>query len=282
MVEDVDDTAAVEKWKIRYKDRNRQSHQIDSSEFLQAYLTNLTKTFDPHSAYLGPKDWEDMYNQTLHLSLEGIGASLRSEDGYAVVSEIVPGMAADKDGRLQPEDKSSGSRRTARQLIWSRRSSMTSFAIFGGRGTKVRLIVQPDGTKEKRVYELTRQKIELREQHAKSKVIETKAEAGRDLKIGIISLPAFYGDTGAILRGDQDAVSATGDCRKILTEYRGSGVEAVVMDLRGNGGGLLDEAKTLSGLFIDTGPVVQVKEVFGVRHHNDDDEGTAWDGPLVV
>jgi carboxyl-terminal processing protease len=283
VVEDVDDTAAVEKWKIRYKDRNRQSHQIDSSELLQAYLTNLTKTFDPHSAYLGPKDWEDMYNQTLHLSLEGIGAQLRSEDGYAVVSEIVPGMAADKDGRLQPEDKIIGVEKDGEtvDLVEKKLNDVVRY-IRGPRGTKVRLIVQPDGTKEKRVYELTRQKIELREQHAKSKVIETKAEAGRDLKIGIISLPAFYGDTGAILRGDQDAVSATSDCRKILTEYRANGVEAVVMDLRGNGGGLLDEAKTLSGLFIDTGPVVQVKEVFGVRHHNDDDEGTAWDGPLVV
>jgi carboxyl-terminal processing protease len=283
VVEDVDDAAAVEKWKIRYKDRNRQSHQIDSSELLQAYLTNLTKTFDPHSAYLGPKDWEDMYNQTLHLSLEGIGAQLRSEDGYAVVSEIVPGMAADKDGRLQPEDKIIGVEKDGEtvDLVEKKLNDVVRY-IRGPRGTKVRLIVQPDGTKEKRVYELTRQKIELREQHAKSKVIETKAEAGRDLKIGIISLPAFYGDTGAILRGDQDAVSATSDCRKILTEYRANGVEAVVMDLRGNGGGLLDEAKTLSGLFIDTGPVVQVKEVFGVRHHNDDDEGTAWDGPLVV
>ncbi len=86
----------------------------------------------------------------------------------------------------------------------------------------------------------------------------------------------------AILRGDRDAVSATTDCRKILTEFKANGVDAVVVDLRGNGGGLLEEAKTLSGLFIDTGPVVQVKEVFGVKHLDDDDEGTAWDGPLVV
>ncbi len=283
VVEDVDDKVAVEKWKVRYKDRNRQTHQIDSSELLQIYLTNLTKTFDPHSAYLGPKDWEDMYNQTLHLSLEGIGAQLRSEDGYPIVSEIVPGMAADKDGRLQPEDKIIGVEKDGEtiDLVEKKLNDVVRY-IRGPRGTKVRLIVQPDGTKEKRVYELTRQKIELKEQHAKSKIIETKAEGGRDLKIGVISLPAFYGDTGAILRGDQDAVSATSDCRKILTEYRGNGVDAVVVDLRGNGGGLLDEAKTLSGLFIDTGPIVQVKEVFGVRHHDDDDEGTAWDGPLVV
>jgi len=283
VVEDVDDAEAVRKWKVRYKDRNRQVHQIDASELLQAYLTNLTKTFDPHSAYLGPKDWEDMFNQTLHLSLEGIGAQLRSEDGYAVITEIVPGMAADKDGRLQPEDKIIGVEKDGEtiDLVEKKLNDVVRY-IRGPRGTKVRLIVQPDGTKEKRVYELTREKIELKEQHAKSKVIETKAEGGRDLKIGVISLPAFYGDTGALLRGDQDAVSATVDCRKILTDYKASGIDAVVVDLRGNGGGLLDEAKTLSGLFIDTGPIVQVKEVFGIKHHDDDEEGTAWDGPLVV
>ena len=199
------------------------------------------------------------------------------------MTEIVPGMAADKDGRLQPEDKIIGVEKDGEtiDLVEKKLNDVVRY-IRGPRGTKVRLIVQPDGTKEKRVYELTREKIELKEQHAKSKVIETKAEGGKDLKIGVISLPAFYGDTGAILRGDQDAVSATTDCRKILTEYRGNGIDAVVVDLRENGGGLLDEAKTLSGLFIDTGPVVQVKEVFGVRHHDDDEEGTAWDGPLVV
>jgi carboxyl-terminal processing protease len=283
VVEDVSDDEAVKKWTIRYRDRNRQVRQIDSGELLQAYLTNLTKAFDPHSAYLGPKDWEDMYNQTLHLSLEGIGAQLRSEDGYAIVSEIVPGMAADKDGRLQPEDKIIGIEKDGEtiDLVEKKLNDVVRY-IRGPRGTKVRLIVQPDGTKEKRVYELTRQKIELKEQHAKSKVIETKVDGGKNLKIGIISLPAFYGDTNAILRGEQDAVSATTDCQKILTDYRANGVDAVIVDLRQNGGGLLDEAKTLSGLFIDTGPVVQVKESVGIRHHNDEEEGTAWDGPLVV
>jgi carboxyl-terminal processing protease len=283
VVEDVNEAEAVKKWTVRYRDRNRQVHQIDSGELLQAYLTNLTKAFDPHSAYLGPKDWEDMYNQTLHLSLEGIGAQLRSEDGYAVVTEIVPGMAADKDGRLQPEDKIIGVIKDGEtiDLVEKKLNDVVRY-IRGPRGTKVTLIVLPDGTKDKRVYELTREKIELKEQHAKSKVIETKAAGGRDLKIGVISLPAFYGDTGAIMRGDQDAVSATTDCHKILTEYKTNGIDAVVVDLRGNGGGLLDEAKTLSGLFIDTGPIVQVKEVFGVKHHDDDVEGTSWDGPLVV
>jgi carboxyl-terminal processing protease len=284
VIEDLKDEEAVGKWKIRYRDRNRILHQTDTSELLQLYLTSLTQTFDPHSAYLGPKDFEDMLNQQLHLTLEGIGASLRSEDGYAVVTEIVPGAAADRDGRLQPEDKIIGIEKEDGEVIDLIEKKLNDVVryIRGQRGTKVRLIVQPEGTKEKRTYELTREKIELKEQHAKGKVIETKTGDGKTLKIGVISLPAFYGDTGAILRGDRDAVSATLDVQKILTEFKGKGVGAVVVDLRGNGGGLLQEATTLSGLFIDTGPVVQVKELYGVKHLDDEEEGTAWDGPLVV
>jgi carboxyl-terminal processing protease len=283
VVEDVNDAEAVRKWTVRYRDRHRQAHQLDASELLQVYLTNLTKTFDPHSAYLCAKDWEDMLNQQLHLSLEGIGASLRSEDGYAVVTEIVPGQAADRDGRLQPEDKIIGIENNGEviDLVEKKLNDVVRY-IRGPKGTKVRLVVQPEGNKEKRVYELTREKINLQEQHAKSKIIEAKAPTGKVLKLGIISLPAFYGDTAALLRGDVDAVSATIDCRRFLGEFRAKNIDAVVVDLRGNGGGLLDEAKTLSGLFIDTGPVVQVREAFGIRHLDDDEDGTAWDGPLVV
>jgi carboxyl-terminal processing protease len=278
-----DEAEAVHKLTVRYRDRNRMFHQFDSSELLEVYLTSLTKTFDPHSSYMSAKNLEDMLNQQLHLQLEGIGASLSSEDGYAVVKEVVPGMAADKDGRLQPEDKIVGIQKENGEeidLVEKKLSDVVRF-IRGPQGTKVRLIVQPAGTKERKIYELTRQKIELKEQHAKAKVLETKIN-GKPLKLGIINLPAFYGDTMALLRGDPNAVSATADCRKILTQFRADGVDAVVMDLRDNGGGLLEEAKTLSGLFIDTGPVVQVKEIFGVKPLADDDEGTAWDGPLVV
>jgi carboxyl-terminal processing protease len=284
VVEDLDEAEAIRKWTVRYRDRNRMAHQVDADELLEHYLTALTETFDPHSSYLGYKNLEDMLNQQLHLQLEGIGASLRSEDGYAVVQEIVPGMAADKDGRLQPEDKIIGIQRedgTEIDLVEKKLNDVVRF-IRGKSGTKVRLIVQPEGTTDKRVYELTRQRIELKEQHAKGKIIQAKAADGREVKVGVINLPAFYGDTVAILRGDPNAVSATSDCRKILDDFKKNGVQAVVMDLRDNGGGLLEEAKTVSGLFIDTGPVVQVKEVLGVRHLDDDDEGTAWDGPLVV
>ncbi len=283
-VDKVDDKEAVDKLKIRYRDRNRLFHQFDMSELLEIYLSSLTRTFDPHSSYLSGKTWEDTIGQTLHLSLEGIGASLQSENGYAVVKEIVPGMAADKDGRLQPEDKIVGIQKDNGEeidLVEKKLSDVVRF-IRGPRGTKVRLIVQPAGSKDRKIYELTRQKIELVDQHAKGQIIETKADNGKALKIGVIALPAFYGDTAAVLNQDPDAVSATEDCRKLIEGFKQKGVDAVMLDLRGNGGGLLEEARTLSGLFINRGPIVQVKDATGVKHIDDNDNGAAWTGPLVV
>lgn len=287
-VDGVSDAEAIHKLTVQYRDRNRLFHQFDSSELLEIDLSALTKIFDPHSAYMSAKNWEDMLNQQLHLSLEGIGASLQSEDGYALVVEIVPGAAADKDGRLQPGDKILGIKKDNGKggedevdFVEKKLSDVVRH-IRGDRGTKVKLIVQPEGTKEKKIYELTREKIELKEQHAKGKVLQTKDSAGKDLKIGVIGLPAFYGDTMAMLKGDRNAVSATADCRRLLDQFQEEKVDCVIVDLRGNGGGLLEEARTLSGLFIDTGPVVQVKHAGGVQSLADDDEGTAWEGPLVV
>jgi carboxyl-terminal processing protease len=280
----VEGDEAVKRLTIRYRDRNRAVHQFDMSDLLEIYLTALTKTFDPHSSYMNAKSYEDMMGQTYHLALEGIGASLQSEDGYAVIKEIVPGMAADKDGRLQPEDRIVGIQKedgTEIDLVEKKLSDVVRH-IRGPRGTKVRLIVQPADTKERKIYELTRQKVELKEQHAKGQIIEAKDDKGKVEKIGVINLPLFYGDPRAVLRGDADAVSSTLDCRKLIKGFKEAGVDAVMMDLRGNGGGLLNEAVTLSGLFINEGPVVQAKGIDGVRQYEDDDPGTAWDGPLVV
>jgi carboxyl-terminal processing protease len=287
VVDKVEGDEAVKKLTVRYRDRNRIVHQFDMSDLLEVYLSALTRTFDPHSSYMNAKTLEDTIQQTLHLQLEGIGASLSSEDGYAIVKEIVPGAAADKDGRLQPEDKIIGIQQEKDgkveevDLVEKKLSDVVRY-IRGKRGTKVRLVVQPAGTKDKKVIELTREKIELKEQHAKGQVIETKGDKGKPVKLGVISLPAFYGDTQAMLNHDPEAVSATEDCRKLVKEFRQKGVDAVMVDLRGNGGGLLNEAISLSGLVIVEGPVVQVKDASGVRHLDDDEEGTAWDGPLVV
>ncbi|MBX6312494.1 MAG: carboxy terminal-processing peptidase [Isosphaeraceae bacterium] len=280
----IDDDKALKQLTVRYKDLNRYFRQFDTTDLLERYLTSLAMAIDPHSSYMGPKTLEDMLNQQLHLSLEGIGASLTIEDGYPVVKEIVPAGAADKDGRLQIEDKIVGIEDEHGEKVDFAEKKLSDVVrmIRGKAGTKVRLIVQPEGSKELKVYELTREKIKLTEQRAKGQVLEAKAEDGKPFKVGVIHLSSFYGDMQGIMRGDPDAASATRDCRRLLEDFKKQGVNIVVMDLRSNGGGLLQEAITLSGLFIDQGPVVQVREAHRIKQLDDDDEGTAWDGPLAV
>jgi carboxyl-terminal processing protease len=274
----------VERLQIVYKDLNRMYHQWDTEELLEKYLSALTETIDPHSEYMGPKQLEDFLNQALHLTLDGIGATLSTENGMPIVRDIVPGGAADKDGHLGIDDKIVGIETETGEEVsfFEKKLNDVVRMIRGPRGTKVRLIVQPDGTKDRKVYELTRQKIELVEQRAKGKVIDIKAPDGRPLRVGVIDLPSFYGNMDDIRRGNPNAVSATADCRRLIEDFKKQEVDCVLLDLRNNGGGLLEEAITLSGLFIVQGPVVQVRESRGVSHRNDDDEGVAWDGPLVV
>jgi len=282
-VDNEDEAEAVKKLTIRYRDRNRMVHQFNTSDLLEFYLSSLSRTFDPHTTYLNKESLEDLIQQSLQLSLTGIGASLASEDGFAVVKELIPGGPADKDGRLQPEDKILGIQKDdgAEVDFVEQRLRDVVRQIRGEANTHARLIIQPHDSKEKKIYDLIRQKVELAESHAKGQVIETKAD-GKALKVGVISLPAFYGDAQAVRNGEADAVSCTNDCRKLIEGFKAKNVDAVMMDLRGNGGGLLNEAISLSGLFIDKGPVVQVRENSGVKHLDDEDEGTAWDGPLVL
>jgi carboxyl-terminal processing protease len=273
----------IKKLAIKYRDRNRMVHQFNSADLLEFYLSALSRTFDPHTTYMSKDSLEDLIQQSLQLSLTGIGASLQSEDGFAVVKELIPGGPADKDGRIQPEDKILGIQKEDGSEIDFVEQRLRDVVrhIRGDAGTHVKLIIQPSETKEKKIYELVRQKVELSEAHAKGQVIEVKAD-GKTIKVGVINLPAFYGDTEAVRKGDVDAVSCTNDCKKLIDGFKAKGVDAVMMDLRGNGGGLLNEAISLSGLFIDKGPVVQVKDVSGVQHLDDDEEGTAWDGPFVL
>ena len=274
---------AIKKIDMRYRDRNRMVQSFNSADLLEFYLSSLSRTFDPHTTYMNKESLEDLIQQTLQLSLIGIGASLQSEGGYAVVKELIPGGPADKDGRIQPEDKILGIQKddgTEVDFVEKRLRDVVR-QIRGEANTHVRLIIQPHDSKDRKVYDIVRQKVEMTESHAKGQVIETKAD-GKTIKVGLIALPAFYGDSRGVADGDADAVSCTADCQKLIEGFKAQKVDAVMMDLRGNGGGLLNEAISLSGLFIDKGPVVQVREADSVKHLDDDDEGTAWDGPLVV
>jgi carboxyl-terminal processing protease len=285
MLNDTEYDEAVKRLKIRYKDNlYRYFRQFEMLELMEFYLSALSQSIDPHSEYMGWKNLEDMMNQQLQLSLEGIGASLTMEDGLPVIKEIIPGGAAAKDGRLKAEDKILAVEKEDGEIedFYEKKISDVVRVIRGKRGTTVKLIVQPAGTKERKTYDIVREKIELADQHAKGEVIEATAPDGTPLKIGVINLPSFYGDTAAVRRGDANAVSATGDCKKLLAEFEEQGVDCVMIDLRGNGGGLLLEAISLSGLFIDTGPVVRVRDADGILPYNDEDAGTAYDGPLAV
>ncbi|WP_437203246.1 carboxy terminal-processing peptidase [Planctomicrobium sp. SH664] len=274
---------AKERLHKRYRNNKRIVDQYNTGEELEVYLTALSKCFDPHSSYMSPHSWQDFEIQ-MKLSLDGIGAALRGEDGYTVVAQIVPGGAAAVDGRLKVGDKITGVGQKDGEIVevFEMKLSEVVRMIRGERGTIVRLEVQPDKGGEKKIIALTRQKIELKESEVKGEIIDGTSRLGRPGKIGVISLPAFYRDfEGA--QGGGDFKSAAADLARVLDQFNKDGVDAVVVDLRNNGGGALQEAIEVSGLFIDRGPVVQVKEPTGYIHGLDDkDNGVKCDKPLIV
>ncbi len=275
----------------RYRNFRRLVDQRDDLDKLELYLTALTTCFDPHSSYMSPQSWED-FEIDLKLSLDGIGASLQSDDGQTIVHQIVPGGAADKDGRLKAGDIITGvaqiDPKTGQQTemvdIANMKLTHVVRMIRGERGTKVVLRVQPKGTNETRLYELTRQKIELTAQEVKGTVIDASERIGRPGKIGVIRLPSFYRDFAGAQGGLEGFKSAAADMIPHLNRFRAEGVDAVIVDLRGNTGGALSEALEVTGHFIDQGPVVQVREseVAGVRVLEDERPGTLWNGPLLL
>jgi len=267
---------------IRYRDRYRFWQQMDYYELMELYLTALTSTIDPHTSYLSPNSLEDLFNQGLHLNLEGIGARLRTEDGATIVVDIVPGGSAAVDGRLQPNDKIIAVAQGDNQFVDIRDMKLSEAVrlIRGKAGTKVQLKVIPAGKLEPTVYELVRQKVEFKESEAKGEILtQGKKADGTPYRIGVISLPSFYGGQAAMR---EKGKSATEDIRRILEDFKERGVDGVILDLRDNGGGLLTEAAALTGLFIDRGPIVQVKGNGRIRAINDPEAGVVYDGPLMV
>lgn len=262
----------------RYQGFLKRWKQLDHFDLLEMYLSDLTTSVDPHSTYLSPTTL-DSFEIAMRLNLEGIGAVLRSENGQTIVSEVVPGGAAGKDGRLKPKDKIVAVAQGDEKFvdIVDMRLPDAVKLIRGKKGTKVQLKVVPAGKIEPVVYELTRQKIELKSQEARSEVIEQgNKPSGGVYRIGVIDLPSFYADPS-------EHKSATEDVRKILKEFEDKRVDGVVLDLRLNGGGLLTEALALTGLFIDQGPIVQVKGARGqVQRKDDPEKGIVYGGPLIV
>lgn len=267
----------------RYQGFAKRMKQTGSDELLEMFLTAQTTAYDPHSTYMSPSSLENFEIQ-MRLELDGIGALLQFEDGYTVIAKIIPGGAADKDGRLKPKDRLVQVSNAAGEMIETLDMKLNDVVqhIRGKAGTVVRLTVQPAGSVEKKEYQITRAKIELSDSEARGEIVERGAE-GRTYKVGIIDLPSFYMDMEGARLNKPDYKSTTRDVAKLLEDFKSKGVDAVVLDLRRNGGGSLTEAISLTGLFIDEGPVVQVKDKDGrTQTYNDPERGVTWDGPLVV
>ncbi|MGA0588783.1 carboxy terminal-processing peptidase [Dyella sp. KRB-257] len=270
----------------RYSTLLDRIRQLDGEDAFQSFMTAYAETTDPHTDYLGPRQAQN-FDISMRLSLEGIGAVLQARDEYTQIREIVPGGPAAKSGKLEVGDRivAIGQDNGPMVDVIGWRLDDVVNKIRGKKDTTVRIEVLPadagpDGKHE--LVTLVRKKVVVEEQAAKSKVIDIK-DGDVTRKIGVIDLPTFYADFAARAKGDPNYKSATRDVAKLLTELKAQDVEGVVMDLRNNGGGSLDEANELTGLFIDTGPVVQVRKANGeVDEQGDDDAGLAWSGPMAV
>jgi carboxyl-terminal processing protease len=277
---------AVEKLSRRYHNFAKRMHQTDSDELLEMYLTAMATSYDPHTTYMSPSTLEN-FDIQMRLNLEGIGAELQSEDGYTIIKKIVPGGAAEKQGQLKAEDKIVGVGQGpdgAIEDVMDMKLQDVVQLIRGKRGTIVRLkVISPGSTKPKMIA-ITRETIQLKDKEAQSKVFELGQKPnGQPYKLGVIKLPSFYMDMSGARLGITEYKSTTRDVRKILEQFNDQGVDALILDLRFNGGGSLQEAINLTGLFIDQGPVVQVKDADGqVQAYNDPEAGAVWKRPMVV
>jgi len=284
-LEDKDLAEAREQLHRRYRTISSNLRLTDEHEVVEMYLTALARCFDPHSSYMSPQTLED-FQINMRLSLEGIGAQLRYEDGFTVVAEVVAGGAADKDGRLKPGDKIVAVAQDGEEFVDIIEMKLKDVVrlIRGPKGTVVRLKVKKGETSDQGIYDLTRQKIELTEAEVKGEILDLQQRIGQTLKVGVINIPSFYRDFAGAQAGTKDFKSTEKDVRKVLNDFeQQGGVDLVVIDLRNNGGGALSEAVGVSGLFIKEGPVVQVKELDGsIRSHEDEDPGVAYTGPLMV
>lgn len=271
----------------RYADFQVRVEQLDRDDIFQTFLNAYASAIEPHTSYLGPRASEN-FAISMRLSLEGIGAVLQREGEFTVVRQIVPGGPLDRDGRIKAGDRiiavgAEGDAKLTDVIGW--RLDDVVDLIRGPKGSKVQLeVVQKadgaDGVAQRML--IARDKVALEQQAAKKRVLEVEVDE-QSRRIGVIELPTFYMDFAARSRGDRDYRSSTRDVAKLLRELKAEKVDGVVIDLRNNGGGSLAESTDLTGLFIDRGPVVQVRDSTGrLQIERDTEAGVVYDGPLAV
>ncbi|MBE9527501.1 MAG: carboxy terminal-processing peptidase [Proteobacteria bacterium] len=271
----------------RYKNRINRIKQTNSEDAFRVYMNALAESYDPHTQYFSPRISEN-FDIQMSLSLEGIGAMLQAEDGYTKVKRLVPAGPAEKAGQLKAGDRivgvGQGEKDKIVDVIGWRLDDVVQL-IRGKKGTTVRLELIPQKSKDEhktKVIKIVRNTVKLEEQAAKKEVIKITSN-GKEQKIGVIDIPAFYIDFKAAQAGSPDYKSTTRDVKKLIDELKQDNIDGLIIDLRNNGGGSLQEVNTLVGLFIESGPTVQIKAGDGrIQQLNDESDAIAYTGPLAV
>ena len=279
--------AIPESLRARYSRMARRVRQIDADDVVQYFLNAYTQSIDPHSAYFSPRSSEN-FRIRMSLSLEGIGAALQTVGEHTVVRRIIAGGPADRGGQLQVDDRIIGVRQDDEDVVTdivSWRLEDVVNLIRGPKGSTVHLQVLPAGAPSRapRTLSLVRDRIDLDDQSASRRILETHASDGSPARIGVIDIPSFYLDIAGRAAGRDDFRSTSRDVRRLIEELRAEGIDGLVVDVRDNQGGALDEALLVAGLFIETGPIVQIRRSSGRAQVKwDEDPAVAWDGPLGV
>ena len=280
-----DEVKSKETLKKRYENLLSQIAKIESYDAFQSLMTAYTESIDPHTNYFNPNN-AAKFNIDMARSLEGIGATLKFENDFVMVAAVVPGGPADKSGQIAIDDKfvavAQGDGEFVDIVGWRLDNAIQ--LIRGAKGTTVRLKIVSKGQDiaSPKIISIVREKIVLQDQSVK-KEIKTIQSNGKEIKIGIIDIPAFYADFKAYQAGDLNYKSTTRDVKLIIDSLKAAKVEAIVVDLRSNGGGSLMEAIDLTGLFLKQGPVVQVRDTKNkIEVGEDDDPSILWDGPMAV
>ncbi|MGJ8521837.1 Tail-specific protease [Carnimonas sp. R-84981] len=271
----------------RYEEQLKRIRQTKSEDVLSLIMGAETSSIDPHTEYMSP-DESESFDIMMRLSLEGIGATLQAQDEYVKVAQLVPGGPADRSGKLHTADKiiavGQGENGEMKSVVGMRLDDVVKM-IRGKKGSVVRLQYIParavDAT-QTRTVTITRDKVKLEDQAAKSKVVEVKRD-GHTQRIGVITVPAFYLDFAAYQSGEKNYRSSTRDVADLIDKLKKQHIDGLILDLRGNGGGALQEANAMVGLFVDRGPTVQVRDAEGrINLFGDTSPGQAWYGPMAV
>lgn len=282
-----DDSDIQELLTKRYQAQIKRLGQTRAEDVFQTYINSFTQTYDPHTNYLSPESAEN-FDINMSLSLEGIGAVLQSDNENIKIVRLVPASPAEKSQQLAPADRiiAVGQGRDELVDVVGWRLDEVVKLIRGPKGSKVRLEIIPASNapndQSSKIVNLVREAVKLEEQAAQKHILELD-RAGRKHRVGVIEIPTFYLDFKAYRSGDPNYKSTTRDVKKLIGELIEEGVEGIVIDLRNNGGGSLQEATELTGLFIEQGPTVQVRSSDGrVDMLSDEHQGVYYRGPLAV